>query len=230
MTLKNRRLFSADHIYRHLTVALGLFFLLGPVLSTVTDSPKLYTYLTTGLLIFALFEITRRATDLMIGLALGVPAVAGGVFNAATPDTPTFNLVPLILGTLFLAFLVWRILKDVIDGSRISSEKIYGAVCAYLLIGFLFANVYGFIALADTNAFALSTELENHLLGSGPSRIHGVLNYFSFVTMSTLGYGDMTPVSQAARTLAWVQAVIGQLYLAVIVAALVGAHIANRNH
>jgi len=230
MTLKNRRLLSADHIYRDLTVALAVFFLLGPALSLVTDSPKLYNYLTTGLLIFALFEITRRATDLVIGLALGVPAVVGGVFNAATPDTPTFNLVPLILGTLFLAFLVWRILKDVIDGSRMSSEKIYGAVCAYLLIGFLFANIYGFIALVDADAFSLSTELENHLVGSGHSRIQGVLNYFSFVTMSTLGYGDMSPVSQAARSFAWVQAVIGQLYLAVVIAALVGAHIADRKH
>jgi hypothetical protein len=226
--MKNHFL-AKDHIYRDLTGALGLFFVLAPVLSALTDSPKIYSYLTTGFLIFALFEITRRASDLVIGLALGIPAVAGGVFNAATPDTPSMNLVPTVLGVLFLAFLVWRVLKDIIDGTRISSEKIYGAVCAYLLMGLLFANVYGFIALVNHDAFALSEPMQAHVGNASPHQLQGALTYFSFVTMSTLGYGDMAPVSSAARTFAWIQAVFGQLYLAVVVAALVGAHIANRN-
>ncbi len=61
------------------------------------------------------------------------------VFNAATPDTPTLNAAPAILAALFLGFLIYRILRDVFVGKRISSEKIFGAVCAYLLIGFLFS-------------------------------------------------------------------------------------------
>lgn len=226
---KTGRFLSEDHIYRDLTIALGVFFALGPILTSLTDSPKIYSYLSTGFLIFALFEITRRGLDLVIGLALGVPAVASGIFNAATPDTPSMNVIPTILGVLFLAFLVWRILRDIVDGSRISSEKIFGAICAYLLMGMLFANIYGFIALVNHDAFALSGPMQAHVHHASLQQIQDALTYFSFVTMSTLGYGDIAPVSSAARSFAWIQAVIGQLYLAVVIAALVGAHISNRN-
>ena len=132
------RLFSEDHTYRNLTIALSLLLVLSPVFDYLFKSSRIDSYLTVAFLIFALFEITRRASDLVIGFVLGIPAVAGGIFNAATPDTPSMNVAPTILAALFLGFLIYRILKDVFVGKRISSEKIFGAVCAYLLIGFLF--------------------------------------------------------------------------------------------
>ncbi len=227
MTTMSRRPLSQNHIYRDLTIALGLVLILSPVFDTFLHSSKIDSYLFAGFLLFALYEITRRTTTLVIGLALGVPAVAGGFFNAATPDTPTLNVVPIVLSALFVGFLIWRILKDVFTGSRISSEQIFGSVCAYLLIGFLFANIYGFIALVDSDAFALSDALKNELAAQSTEQGSSFFTYFSFVTMSTLGYGDIAPVSSAARSFAWVQAVLGQLYLAITVAALVGIHIAK---
>jgi len=220
-------LFSDDHIYRDLTIALGLVLVSSPVLDTLFDSSRIDSYLFAGFLLFALYEITRRATDLVIGLALGVPAVASGFFNAVTPDTPALNVVPIVLSGLFLGFLILRILKDVFTGSRISSEQIFGSVCAYLLIGFLFSSIYGFISLVDHNAFAITDALETELTTVNERRNSGFFTYFSFVTMSTLGYGDIAPVSSAARSFAWVQAVLGQLYLAITVAALVGIHISR---
>ncbi len=228
MTRKKRHFLAEDHIYRDLTIALGLLFVLGPVLSYLMESSKIDSYLTVAFLIFALYELTRRTSDVVIGLALGLPAVAGGVFNAATPDTPIINLVPIVLMALFLGFLVWRILKDLANGSRISSEKIYGAVCAYLLIGFLFASVYGFVALVDPNAFAFSDALKAELAGRSGEQGFGIFTYYSFVTMSTLGYGDISPISSTACTIAWMHAVLGQLYLAIMIAGLVGSHIASK--
>lgn len=223
------RFLSEDHIYRDLTVALGCLFVFGPAFAFLAGSTKVYSYLIAAFLLFALYEITRRKSDFVIGLVLGVPAFFGGLFNAATPDTPTINAVPTALMVLFWGFLVWCILKDLVDESRISSEKIFAAVSAFLLIGLAFAGIYGFIALLDHNAFAISDALRAELTGEmGPSQ-HGTFTYFSFVTMTSLGYGDISPVSSAACTFAWIQAVIGQLYLAVVIAALVGAHIANRN-
>ena len=228
MTRKKRRFLTEDHIYRDLTIALGLLFVLGPVLDYLLESSRVESFLTVAFLVFALFEITRRASDVVVGLALGLPAVAGGVIIAATPDTPTINLTPVVLTAFFLGFLVWRILKDLADGSRISSEKVYGAVCAYLLIGFLFASVYGFLALVDPDAFSVSAALEAELAGRGEHQGFGIFTYFSFVTMSTLGYGDISPVSSTACTIAWIQAVLGQLYLAIMIAGLVGTHIASK--
>ena len=229
MTTRSGRFLSEDHIYRDLTIALTVLFLLGPLVNEAIGWSRAYSYLSVGFFLFALYEITRRASDLVIGLALGLPAVASGLFNAATPDTPTINAVPTLLGVFFMGFLVWRILKDVIDGSRISSEKVYGAVCAYLLISLLFAGIYGFIALANPDAFAVSEPLRMAMGGLHDPDKNDVFTYFSFVTMTTLGYGDISPVSTAARTVAWIQAVIGQLYIAITIAALVSAHITNRN-
>ncbi len=208
MTEKRLRFLSADHIYRDLTIAMALFFLLGPVLDALFQSSRIDSLMTAGLLSFALFEITRRPTDLVIGLALGVPAAAGSIFNAATPDTPTFNVVPIVLAGLFVGFIILRILKDVSTGSRSSSEQIFGSICAYLFIGFLFSTIYGFIALVDPHAFVLTDALAEKLVIEGEPRGSGVFTYFSFVTMSTLGYGDIAPVSSAARSFAWAQAVL----------------------
>ena len=221
------RLFSSDHIYRDLTIALALLFVLSPVFDYLFSTTRIDSYMTAGFLIFALYEITRRPRDLVIGLALGVPAVAGGIFNAATPDTPAMNVTPIVLTGFFLGFLIVRILKDVQTGSRITSEQIFGSICAYLLIGFLFSSIYGFISLVDPDSFAVTDALAVELVNSDEPRTSGFFSYFSFVTMSTLGYGDIAPVSSAARTFAWVQAVLGQLYLAITVAALVGVHIAR---
>lgn len=230
MRFKGSRFLSEDHIYRDLTIAMGMTLLLSPVVDFIVDSPKLDSYLTAAFLIFALFEITRRRSDLVIGLALGVPAVAGGIFNAVTPDRPSINVVPVVLSALFLAFVIWRILRDIFSGQRISSEQIFGAVCAYLLIGFLFATIYGFIILVDPDSFSVNDALAESLSIEGRERGTGVVTYFSFVTMSTLGYGDITPVSAAARSFAWIQAVMGQLYLAITIAALVGAHISSKRN
>lgn len=227
MTTEHREPLPKDHIYRNLTIALSLLFISSPVLDKLSGMPKADSYLVVGFLLFALYQITRRSSDLVIGLALGIPAVASGVFNALTPNTPAINAIPTILGAAFLGFLVWRIFKDIFHGDRITSEQIFGSVCAYLLIGLMFSNLYGFLFLVDPDAFAFSDALVEHLTIQRENQNFGIFTYFSFVTMTSLGYGDMSPISEMARTLAWVQAVLGQLYLAITVAALVGIHIAR---
>ncbi len=220
---------ARGHIYRDLTIALAVILIAGPILEAVAGSSRFDAILTAGFLIFALYQITRKSSDLVIGIALGLPAVAGGIVNAATPDSPAVNLLPVVLSGIFMAYLVCRILRDVFSGTRISSEQVFGAVCAYLLIGFLFASIYGFVVLVDPEAFSFSDELIADFESRNSQQGFGYFTYFSFVTMSTLGYGDITPVSTAARSFAWIQAVVGQLYLAITIAALVGIHISNKS-
>lgn len=228
MTAGHHRFFTADHVYRDLVVGLLAVFCLGPILDLFFQSTKVDTYLMVAFLIFAMFEITRRRSDLMIGLALGIPAVAGGIFDAATADTPALNLGPAVLSGAFMAYLIVTILRDVFNGKRTSGEQIFGAVAAYLLLGLLFTSIYGFIALVDPNAFTVNDAIANELRSSEAERGFSLLTYFSFVTMTTLGYGDITPVSAAARGFAWFQAALGQLYIAITIATLVGNHISKR--
>lgn len=228
MEPRDRRFLSDDHIYRDLALGLGLLAISGPILSSLSASSRIDAYLFAAFLVFALFQITRRATNRAIGLVLGIAAVAGGLANAATTDSPALNAGPVVVTGLFMGFVVWQVLADVLTGLRSSSERVFGSIAVYLLLGVLFAHVHAFVALVDRDAFALSSGLAAELASSDAWRATDIFTYFSFVTMSTLGYGDLTPVSAVARALAWIQAVVGQLYLAVTVAALVGIHISEK--
>ena len=109
-----------------------------------------------------------------------------------------------------------------------TADTVLGGVCIYLLLGVLFTEIFQFIEAAAPGSFALGgqpLELEQDL-GAHYERYPAAL-YFSFVTLTTLGYGDITPVSPEARVLAITEAVIGQLYIAIFVARLVGLHLAG---
>ena len=116
-----------------------------------------------------------------------------------------------LLGILFLV----RVLRD----GRINVHRIMGAVGAFLLIGVLFSQGYRLIALFFDGAFAM---------GGAPAASADFVprvNYFSFVTLTSLGYGDITPVHPYARTLVMLEALTGQLFLAILVARLVAMEI-----
>jgi hypothetical protein len=104
-----------------------------------------------------------------------------------------------------------------------------GAVAVYLLIGLVFTFVYGLIVQIEPRAF----DMDAVSLGGTPREIYeramDELAYFSFVTLTTVGYGDVTPVHGVARQLAVLEGLIGQLYPAILLARLVSLQIAGRN-
>ena len=115
-----------------------------------------------------------------------------------------------------------------IQSEQVSADTIYGGISVYLLLALTWSTLYTaaeYVAPGSimVGGVALSDAYPNtSRLWDGPETI-----YFSFVTMTTLGYGDMVPVSPVARMCAVLQAVLGQLYLAVLVARLVGLHIVH---
>ena len=106
-------------------------------------------------------------------------------------------------------------LREVLFGEKMDGNRIAGAVCVYLLIGLTWTFVYYFIALGMPGAF-------NGLSPDHDLRFIDLL-YFSFVTLTTLGYGDVTPATPFARALAYLQAVTGTMYMALLVASLIGS-------
>jgi voltage-gated potassium channel len=115
--------------------------------------------------------------------------------------------------------VMWR---DIFSGAA-TTNRICGAVCLYLLIGFCFAMVHMIVALQNPNAYKDTLRPPQHNVGI--HRHYPFFVYFSFCTLTTVGYGDVSPASRLSRTLAWVEALTGQLYLAILVARLVGMHI-----
>jgi hypothetical protein len=99
-------------------------------------------------------------------------------------------------------------------------NSIIGAICAYLLIGLAWAIIYLAVDRLDHEAIAFSDRAVASSTDEGVAKFSQVV-YFSFVTMSTLGYGDITPQSEIAQTLAWMESVTGLFYMAIVVAWLI---------
>ncbi|MEM1227804.1 MAG: potassium channel family protein [Planctomycetota bacterium] len=137
----------------------------------------------------------------------------------------------LAVSTCFCYLLVFGILAETVSRSvfrsgRVDLDRIAGAATIYLLIAMMFAVLFTMLEILSPGSFHLNVDLEGDRGGLNQIRL-GELTYFSNITLTTLGYGDVVPVSRPARSLAALEAIIGQLYMAIVMARLVGMHIAN---
>ncbi len=136
------------------------------------------------------------------------------------------------LSVVHLAFFILVgkvVLTDVLTGDRVGVQKMYGAACLYILLGLAWAHAYQLIeALAGLGEGVGPVFMEHgEALSLGQDSMPTFL-YFSFITLTTLGYGDIQPVHEVARLCAGAEAIVGQLYLTILVARLVGLHISQR--
>jgi hypothetical protein len=106
----------------------------------------------------------------------------------------------------------------VIEPGAITLDRLVGAVCIYLLLGVVWTLLFALLELVAPGSF--------HYAGRQAGDPIEHLLYYSFVTLTTLGYGDVAPVHAVARTLAYLEAVVGQLYIALLIASLVGRYLA----
>ena len=119
----------------------------------------------------------------------------------------------------YLAVAIYLIFKDIISSKQVTLDTILGSICIYFLIGFLWAVIYSVCITFDHNAFSQSiSELKSFR----------TFIYFSFTTLTTVGYGDISPVSSLARMLSNLQAIVGQMYPAVIISILVSIYTSDR--
>jgi hypothetical protein len=175
----------------------------------------------------ALAETVRSRPSPIWALIFGVPAIAARLIAAFRPDTTVQNAMTLTLSALFFIFLIWNLLHDLAQENRSTDERIFGALCAYIFIGIFFALIYAHMEYRQAGTFAVSNQIIS-AAESEEASLMPVFTYYSFVTLTTLGYGDVAPVAEHARTLAWLEALLGQLYLAVMVAGFVAVHISER--
>jgi hypothetical protein len=164
------------------------------------------------------------------------------VYLAATVPAMLLNLKTAILGSgaataafgaAMIAAIVLvsavAILVRLAGQERVTADTVLGGVCVYLLLGFGFSYVYSALESSWPGSFQEGGRLlrepvnVDHLIDRRPE-----LNYFSFSTLTTVGFGDITPVSPVARVLSMAEAVLGQVYLTTFLAFLVGNHVGQR--
>lgn len=187
-------------------------------------SGVVFCALLTGVLLVAAVTVCRRHKNLASGLALAIATVVLNWVGYATDRFAVF-LAHDILIVLFFVFAAYHVFRAVLDDRRVTLDTIGGAVCVYLLAGLAWTYVYGTILLVDAGSIRFATTTGVNDVSPFGSSSFAETAYFSFVTMTTLGYGDVTPTSAPARTAAYLQALFGELYLAVLVARLVALHI-----
>lgn len=215
------------HPYRNIFLGLVAVILIDALVPNYAARGLFSDLMLVAILIVALIETVRSRQNVIWALIFGVPAIAARFIAAFRPDTTAQNTTTLMLSAMFFLFLIWNLLHDLAEENRPTGERIFGALCAYIFIGIFFAAIYAHMEYRQPGTFAIS----NQGIGAATSEESSLLpvfTYYSFVTLTTLGYGDIAPVAEHARTLAWLEALLGQLYLAVMVAGFVAVHISER--
>jgi hypothetical protein len=153
-------------------------------------------------------------------LVVGLPSAWATLFVTSTP----IFVAHCLLGSTFFWLVGGVIVFVVVTTRTVTHDSIFGAICAFLAFGLAWALAYWAIYAILPEAFkfpgAEATGVGDEL---PPASEFSQAIYYSFVTMTTLGYGDITPVHRIARTLSWLQSVVGQFYVAVVIAWLVSA-------
>jgi voltage-gated potassium channel len=223
-------LFSGRYVWL-LSSLIGLM-IVGPSFGSypLFTSPNHTVYISdlvnAGFLFIAIQTYHHHRVQYWSLIGLAVVSIALGVGARVLGDQWLVWLgVPALFASgLILVAIGLLIGTEVFTKTQVDGDAICGSISVYMLIGVIFASGYSMILLANPEAFSISEKLRLDDPSLGP---HRLMLYFSLVTLTTVGYGDITPVSDLARSLSNVEAILGQTYLTVLVARLVGKHLAK---
>ena len=210
-----------------LLVTLALLLVVSPVLQAAFDSRLVFDALLSLVFVAAFAAVFTERSLRVPALLLGIPTLLGAWTGDVVPGLPR---LPLAVGfhlvaTAYLGLAIAAILRAVHREERVSADSVYGAFCGYLLLGLAFGHLYSLLEAVAPGSFRLRHDLATPV--HDPERRQFLLTYFSLVTLTTVGYGDITPGSDPARGLAAVEAVLGQFYVAVLIAELIGKRVAQ---
>ena len=222
MTIVDRkRFFSTKTKYTKLLIVLIILFFIYPLISILAQGYLLvsFVFLLVNLLVIESLSLKRKWLYLLRAIAI-ITLVSELIFFQELPILEDF-LYFLDFETN-LAYMLFHSLAILAIGSRIFTENkvnrdiVHGGICVFLILGLLWGSFYQLILSIDSNAF------QNISLEEG-DQVYQML-YYSFTTLTTLGYGDITPVNKFAMTFANAEAIIGLLYPSIFIARLVALY------
>lgn len=205
----------------YLLASLLLIFLLYPFARESVLGVRLLDIILSAILLSGIYAVSHRKQLFIIALVLALPTLAIHWSKYFVSD-PFVFFVGESMTALFFIFTGSIILIHVFRDEEVTANKIAGAICVYLLIGLTWGIFFALIEDFQPGSFLIG-----HTQISSTEEMTPQMMYYSFVNLTTLGYGDITPLAPPARTFSIVEAIIGQMYLVVLVARLVGLHIVH---
>ncbi len=201
-----------------LLVALLLLFITAPFVETLPYGGLIESVLVTLVMVSAVLATGGKRWTLAVTVALVTPALAGRWFNYFAP-----GLVPipafLVATAIFLAFIVRQLILFILRTPRVDANVLCASLAGYLMLGLLWVPAYVLIADLTPGAFVFTAVFQD---GSAMEGFNAF--YFSFITLCTVGYGDVTPASHVARMLVVMETLSGLFYMAVLVSRLVAVY------
>ncbi len=215
--------------YSHLILLtfLLLMLVLFPFFSEWSFSTELFKVLFTAILISSAYTLSHQRINLIVTGILGVLAIvsswADEIFGVSR-GLLYFNF------SVTIAFFIYVIaihINQLISQRKIGPNLLYAALCGYILIGILWGCIYSLFALVLPDAFYMAHVAVQTKSYADVAKMPEFI-YYSFITLTTLGYGDIVPVLPAAQSFATLEAISGQFYLTVLVARLVALYVSQR--
>ena len=204
-----------------LLAALVFLLIITPFVEDLPRGDLVEAALMSLVLVSAVLAVGGRRRTLLAALLLVTPALAAKWANRIRPDLAPPEIF-LGAGTAFFVFVIFHMLRFILRAPRVDANVLCTGLSGYLMLGLLWMPAYllvAKVAAPSHPAFAIS-------VGPDAGRVLDGFNafYFSFVTICTVGYGDIAPVSRVARMLAVMEAITGLFYMAVLISRLVAVY------
>ena len=208
----------------YLLMSLIAIFVLQPYALISKWSVLYFTLVTTMVFILATLAVSDGIRQILISLSLGIPAVgldwwySGATsWGWGTEDSrDVVQSFKLFARVLFYGYITVLMLRSILRTQGINRERLSGAIAIYLLFGMVWAQGYHLLFTIQEASFSIpARELSTDDLAS-------LFLYYSYVTLTTVGYGDISPLSHQARTLSNCESVVGIMYVAILIARLAG--------
>jgi len=202
-----------------LLILILLMLILPPYLNHWVSTKILLDVFLTAILAALIYAIKSNRFQMIIGIILVLPLMLTN-WASYFIEITSFGLTTRIFTVLFFGYAVVNILRLMSTSKEVTRETIFAAIVAYLLIALMWAFLYMVLEKLAPGSFSIPEDA----LRSETKHFQ----YFSFVTITTLGYGDVTPLTDKASALAMLEALVGQIYLVVLVAWLVGMYVSRK--
>jgi hypothetical protein len=213
--LQTTRQFLFEWRFVYLFMLILVLIAIKPFQEAFKQLDILLDIILTIVLFAAVNAVSQKKSQMVTGIVLAVPMFTT-TWATSFIDIAWLNLTAAICGAAFFIFLAFAIFQFILNQDEVTRDLISGAASVYLLQAVIWAFVYAAVEIVQPGSFHVS---EQHI-----TETHMPFMYYSIVTLTTLGYGDIFPVTTTARSFATLEALIGQIYLVFTVARLVGIH------